>query len=192
MSERRRALSGLAATSHAGGLDRLSEAATGSIVEIAAWPDTLTTVQAASAVLLGVEMPRVGMATGDANLTVAAIDVGRFLVMSSEADLAARFEAALAAADGAVSDLSHGRSALRLEGDAAVEILAKGMAIDLDPTAFPPSRVVQTMIHHVDVTVHRRGVDAFDLVVLRGFAEFFAEWILIAGEEFGLGLQSRS
>ena len=186
MAERRRALAEMPERAHAAGRARLSEIRAGSLVEVAAWPDTLTTVQAASAVLLGVEMPRAGMATSDDSLTVAAVDVGRFLIVTAEPDLAARFQAALSAADGAVSDLSHGRSVLRLEGDAAVDILAKGMAIDLHATAFPPGRVVQTMIHHVDVLVHRRAVTAFDLVVLRGFAQFFAEWLLNAGEEFGL------
>jgi sarcosine oxidase subunit gamma len=192
MAERRRALAAMPDTSHAGGRVRLSEVAAASIVEIAAWPDTLTTVQAASAVLLGVEMPRTGLANADAELTVAAIDVGRFLVVSAEPDLAARFEAALASSDGAVSDLSHGRSVLRLEGEAAARTLAKGMAIDLHPGAFPPGRVAQTMIHHVDVLVHRRALDTFDLVVLRGFAQFFAEWLMIAGEEFGIGFRGRS
>jgi sarcosine oxidase subunit gamma len=188
MAERRRALSAMAATPHAGGRARLSEVATGSIVELAAWPDTLATVQAASAALLGVELPRHGSGYADDNLMVAAIDAGRFLIVSAEVDLASRFEAALPSSEGAVSDLSHGRSVLRLEGDAAVDVLAKGMAIDLHPTAFPAGRAVQTMIHHVDVLVHRRNASAFDLVVLRGFAEFFAEWLLFAGEEFGIAL----
>jgi sarcosine oxidase subunit gamma len=83
--------------------------------------------------------------------------------------------------------MSHGRSVLRLAGEAAAAILSKGMAIDLHPNVFPPGRVAQTLIHHVDVLVHRRAGADFDLIVLRGFAEFFAEWLLIAGTEFGLG-----
>ena len=50
-------------------------------------------------------------------------------------------------------------------------MLAKGVAIDLDPGAFPNDRVAQSMIHHIDIVLHRVGPDAFELWVLRSFAE---------------------
>ena len=101
----------------------------------------------------------------------------------------ARFEAALTAADATVTDLSHGRTILRLEGEAAADVLAKGVAIDLDPAAFPTDRVAQSMIHHIDIVLHRLGPDAFELWVLRSFAESLAEWLLEAGAEFGIPLR---
>jgi heterotetrameric sarcosine oxidase gamma subunit len=60
------------------------------------------------------------------------------------------------------------------------------VALDLQAGAFPPGRVAQTVIHHVDVLLHRRAVEAFDLWALRGFAEALAEWIIDAGLEFGI------
>jgi sarcosine oxidase subunit gamma len=59
------------------------------------------------------------------------------------------------------------------------------VAIDLDPAVFPPGRAAQTMIHHIDVLVHRTAETTFELWVLRSFAESLAEWVLDAGQEFG-------
>ena len=58
---------------------------------------------------------------------------------------------------------------------------------DLDPAVFPAGRVVQTMIHHIDVVIHRRSEAHFDLWVLRSFAESLAEWLLDQGVELGIG-----
>ena len=167
---------------------RLAEEPPGSILQVTAWPDTVATVQAVLGELLNVTAPEPGQSTTAPGVTVMAVAPGRYLVASTSADLVARFEAALPASDGAVVDLSHGRAVLKLEGAAAPAILAKGVAIDLSATAFSPARVVQTMIHHVDVTIVRRDSEAFDLWVLRSFAESMAEWLLDAGLEFGIDL----
>lgn len=166
---------------------RLSEVRPGSILQVAAWPDTLLTVQAVIAELTGVRAPNLRAAAVETGATVAAVAPGRYLIAAAADGLAARFEAALPAADGAVTDLSHGRAILRLEGEAAAAVLAKCVALDLDPQEFPPGRVAQTMIHHVDVLLHRTAAEAFELWVLRGFAESLGEWLLDAGLEFGVG-----
>src|SRR3546814_6509603 len=76
---------------------------------------------------------------------------------------------------GAVTDLSHARIAIRVAGPKAAWVLAKGLALDLDSAAFPPLRVAQSAIHEVGVVVRRLsadkvGGDSFDLYVYRGFA----------------------
>lgn len=164
----------------------LSEIRCGSILQVGAWPDTSQIVEAAIADLLGVQIPRLGHAYSDPNATLAAIGPGRFLIAGAAPDLAPRFEAALPSADGSVTDLSHGRAVLRLEGSATAALLAKGVALDLHPSAFPPGRAAQTMIHHIDVLLHRRAEAQFHLWALRGFAEALAEWLLDAGLEFGI------
>jgi sarcosine oxidase subunit gamma len=165
---------------------RLSEVRTGVILQIAAWPDTLVTVRTVIAELTGCAAPGLGTAVTGSDVTIAAIAPGRFLLAGSGDDLAARFEAALPAADGAVTDLSHGRAILRLQGGAAAAVLAKCAALDLDPQVFPPGRAAQTMIHHIDVLLHRTATETFELWVLRGFAEALGEWLIDAGLEFGV------
>ena len=169
---------------------RLSEVRPGSILQVAAWPDTVGTVLAAIVELTGMQAPRLGAAAADPGATVAAVAPGRYLIAAAAGDLAARFEAALPAPDGAVTDLSHGRAILRLEGEEAAAVLAKCVALDLDPREFPPARVAQTMIHHVDVLLHRTAAEAFELWALRSFAASLSEWLLDAGLEFGIGFET--
>ena len=167
---------------------RLSEIRPRSILQVSAWPDTLPSVQAVITDLLGVQPPTVGMALADPNITVACVAPGRFMIAGMAPDLAIRFEAALSSEDGAVTDLSHGRVILRLEGEAA-RLLASAVALDLHPSVFPPGRVAPTVIHHIDVLVHRLSATRFDLWVLRGFAESLLDWLLDAGVEIGVAFE---
>jgi methylglutamate dehydrogenase subunit D len=170
-------------THHSGPGDRpgvtLSEVLPGSIVQVQAWPDTLDTVRRVISELLGIDAPAVGRSAGTEDILLAATAPGRFLITSDATDLAERFEAALTAQDGAVTDLAHGRTILRLEGERAAAIMTKCVAIDLDPTVFPPGRVAQTAIHHIDVLLYRRSETSFDLWSLRSFTEALAEWLEI-------------
>jgi sarcosine oxidase subunit gamma len=182
-------LSALVHLPSAGAADRfsLSEAGFRSILQVQAWPDTLKTVQAVIiSELLNEDVPPLGSAILRRNAVVAAIAPGRFMLAGPD-DLVARIEGALPASDAAVTDLSHGRVILTLEGDAAETALQGCVMIDLDRAAFPPGRVAQTMIHHVDVLIHRVGEKRFDLWVLRSFAQSLAEWIIDAGEGRGSG-----
>jgi heterotetrameric sarcosine oxidase gamma subunit len=176
MAERLSALAHLPAAAAAGRVT-LSEIRAGSILQIQAWPETADTVRRVIAELLGVEAPAIGKASVGAGVTVAAIAPGRYLVSADSADIPQKFEAAFPSSDAAVSDISHGRVILKLEGEAAASVLATSVALDLDPSVFPAGRVVQTMIHHIDVVIHRRSETHFELWVLRSFAEALAEWL---------------
>ena len=177
MAERLSALTHLSAPP-AGARVTLSEVRAGSILQVQAWPVTANAVRRVIAELLGVEAPVIGRSTIGAGATIVAIAHGRYLVSADAGDLVQKFEAALPSSDAAVSDISHGRVILKLEGEAAAAVLATSVALDLDPSAFPAGRVVQTMIHHVDVVIHRRSETSFELWVLRSFAESLAEWLL--------------
>jgi sarcosine oxidase subunit gamma len=184
---RQSALAHLTAAPADGAGLRLAELRPSAIVQVAAWPDTLPGVKRALGELLGSEIPRLGFAVAGPGGTVAALAPGRYLVAAGVADLATRLSGAITADQAAVTDLTHGRTILSLAGEAAPAILAKGLAIDLHPSVFPPGRVAQSMIHHIDVTVHRLELHRFELTVLRGFAEDFVEWLMDAGMEFGIG-----
>jgi sarcosine oxidase subunit gamma len=185
MAERHLDLAHLSA--HAGSAAvTLSQIHAGSILQIQAWPDTLETVRQVIAEMAGIEAPGLGRAATSAGTTIAAIAPGRFVLSADSDELASKFEAALPASDAAVTDTSHGRVILRLDGEAAAKVLATSVAIDLDAAAFPPGRVAQTMIHHVDVVLHRRSETQFDLWVLRSFAESLAEWLL--DQQLGVGI----
>ena len=188
MADRRSALAHLPASRPANAAVRLSEVRPGSILQVAAWPNTRQAVEAVIAELLGVKVPPVGSAVADPNVTVATAAPGRYLISGMAPDLSPRFEAALPSSDGAVTNLAHGRVILRLEGEAAA-LLAKCVAIDLDLPVFPLGRIAQTAVHHIDVMLHRQRRTTFDVWVLRSFAEGLAEWLLDAGLELGVAFE---
>jgi sarcosine oxidase subunit gamma len=84
-----------------------------------------------------------------------------------------------------LSDQSHGRVVIRIEGAKARAVLAKGTPVDLDPREFPVGKSALTQLAHVGVHLTRVGENAFELLVFRGFAEGFWEWLTLMAEEFG-------
>ena len=166
----------------------LGDIRAGSVVHVAAWPDTVHAVEAVIRDLLGLDPAPLGRFSGDENACVATLSPGRYLVVSQESGIAARFEAAMLSAQGAAADLTHGRALLRLQGDCAGDVLAKGCAIDFEDSVFPAGRVVQTLLGHIDLTILRRDAQTFEIVTLRGFVESLAEWLLDAGLEYEIAL----
>ncbi len=84
-----------------------------------------------------------------------------------------------------VSDQSHGRVVIRIEGPKARAVLAKGTPVDLYPDEFPVGKSALTQMAHVGVHLTRVGDNTYELSVFRGFAESFWEWMTEQAEEFG-------
>ncbi len=101
-----------------------------------------------------------------------------------EGALAAELAAALAGI-ASVSDQSHGRVVIRVEGPKVRAVLAKGTPVDLHADEFPVGKSALTQMAHVGVHITRVGSDCFDLSVFRGFSESFWEWLCEQAEEFG-------
>lgn len=101
-----------------------------------------------------------------------------------EGALAADLMTALAGI-ASVSDQSHGRVVIRIEGPRSGAVLAKGTPVDLHPQEFPLGKSALTQMAHVGVHLTRVGEDAFELSVFRGFSESFWEWLTEQAEEFG-------
>jgi len=193
MAERISALASLPAHAGDGTRVRLSELRPAAILQIQAWPETLLAVQAMIAETLGIpEAPKPGRAAWFHGGSVAAIGAGRYLLSTTAEEIVARVDAAFPPEDAAVTDISHARTVLRLEGEAAPDLLSRCAPLDFDAKAFPADRVAQTAIHHIDVTIHRLTDTSFEIWALRSFAESLAEWILDAGLELGIGFDGPS
>ncbi len=161
-----------------------------SLVQVAAWPDTLAQVEDTLASLTHCAPPQRSSGSSAREGTVLmAIGPGRFLIESTDPALAAKIAEVMPASLGAVTDLSHARSVIRVAGPKAAWVLAKGLAIDLDPLRFPPLEVAQSAIHEVGVLVRRVSADSFgdsfDLYVFRGFALSSWDWLTEAAAETG-------
>ena len=81
-------------------------------------------------------------------------------------------------------DQSHGRVRIRIEGKMASRALAKGTALDLEPSAFAVGQSAVTLIGHIAAHITRVESDAFEIIVLRGFAESLWDDLIQMCREF--------
>jgi heterotetrameric sarcosine oxidase gamma subunit len=98
------------------------------------------------------------------------IAADQYWVVSLEERAGRALEQAIAPDLGTVTVLSGARVCLRLDGDAAREVLAHHVALDLDLKEFPSGRFAQTGIDHAGVLLDRRGSECFELYLLSTFA----------------------
>jgi sarcosine oxidase subunit gamma len=80
----------------------------------------------------------------------------------------------------AAVDVSANRVCLELSGDEAAAVLARGCALDLHPSVFPPGRCAQTLVARAQVILYRTE-DAFRLLVRPSFADYLRAWLRDAG-----------
>lgn len=78
----------------------------------------------------------------------------------------------------AINDLSDGLVTLRLTGETAAAVLARGCTLDLDPSAFLVGHCAQTAVAKTNVLlVRNEDVAGFRLVVRLSFADYLIEWL---------------
>jgi sarcosine oxidase subunit gamma len=86
-------------------------------------------------------------------------------------------------------DQSDGRTIIRISGPCARHALAKGVHVDLHPSAFRPGDAAATVVAYVGV--HFWQVDAvptYEFTMFRSFAVSFWDWIATAAAEFGVAV----
>jgi len=169
----------------AGGV-ALEETRPGSIIQVAAFPGEERTLMAAISDVTGLTLPDGaggGIVTG--SKSAFGIAPGRFLVIDQNEGLGIMLKAAVLAATGTITDLSHGRTAIRISGLKAEWVLAKFFAIDFALAAFPQGAGRSTAHHDIFAQIQRTGPQQFDLYVFRSFARSFWTALCHASEEVG-------
>lgn len=163
----------------------LSEVTPPSIVEAVAWPGGKNALAAAIGSITGLSLAATPNA-GARSANVSAFSVGpeRFLVTGGE-NLATQMEAAVSLDIGTVTDLSHGRTAIRIAGLRAEWVFAKLFAIDFSATSFPINEGVATAHHEIFAQIQRTDAEQFDIYVFRSFARAFWAILCDAAEEVG-------
>lgn len=101
-------------------------------------------------------------------------------------ELEAALREAVAEHGGAAVDVSAQRTAVRLTGLRARDVLAKSCSLDLHPSVFAPGATAQTMLAQTAVVLIPLAEDGTDyrILVRSSFARHLAEWLLDAGQEF--------
>ncbi len=99
-------------------------------------------------------------------------------------DLEVELKAVLAGL-AAVVDQSDGRAVLRVSGPRVRDVLAKGVAIDLDPRAFKSNGVAITQASHIGIVLWQvSDAPAFEIAMFRSFADSFATWLTHSAAEY--------
>jgi heterotetrameric sarcosine oxidase gamma subunit len=91
---------------------------------------------------------------------------------------------------GSVTDLSHARCCIHIEGPRCLATLSKLFALDFRVESFPVHELRLSGHHHVPCLMHRLGENAFDLVVFTTFAHDQLGTVLDAAQEYGVSLDS--
>ncbi len=124
------------------------------------------------------------------DVTVLGTGPGTWLVLADRASLAADLAAALNGT-AAVIDQSDANAILDLSGPHLLDVLEKGVRIDLHPDAFAADAVAVTTIAHVGVTLWMSDDRAIvTLATPRSSAGSLLHWLEASATPFGLTLET--
>lgn len=164
----------------------LEETRPGSIVQIAAFAGEERTLIAMIREVTGLSLPD-GAGGGIVAEARSAFGIapGRFLVVDHNEGLGSALKAAVPVSVGTVTDLSHGRIAIRVAGPKSEWVLAKFFALDFSLPAFPEGAGRASVHHDILAQIQRSGAKQFDLYIFRTFARSFWTALCHASEEVG-------
>lgn len=144
--------------------------------------------------VLGLDLPLAVAGVVETN-ACRAIWLGpdHWLLIVSEGEAPAMVQSLQAAFTGlfaAAIDVCGARIRLRLAGPAALDVLASGCRLDLDPAVLKSGHAVQTPVGNVTAILHRlsQPADAYDLYIPRSQALSFWRWLEHAARPYGLSV----
>ena len=192
MLERRTALTGVLKCSGRDGSDGQRQLCVGEVsdwalLELAGFPGLEKELAHTLQSYLGTDPPaRVGVAVTLRGLRWFKTGPAQFWIIADAQEQALEeLTGAMAPTLCASTWLSHSRTCIFIEGEAAREVLARGVAIDLHPDVFEIDHYAQTALQGTPVMVHRCSVDRFHLYVMRSFALTIWDWLTDAAWPFG-------
>ena len=113
------------------------------------------------------------------------------LAAENDGTLPARFDDALSDVHHAVSDVSHSRCVIAIEGPNARDVLMKGTNVDLHPRVFTPDSCIHARFARCHALFHRLDDGGgFDVYVHRSFAVYAWTWLCDAAREYGVAVRS--
>ena len=134
--------------------------------------------------------PHSEIRSGGASASAAHILMGNgpgawLLVATTEpaASLLARIKSVVAGTDTTLTDLSHARTVLRLSGTNVLDVLAKGIPIDIETMIAGDSAA--TLFTHFNIHLYCCNRGCFDLYVYRSFGGALFAALQNAALEFG-------
>ena len=108
-----------------------------------------------------------------------------WLILSSKESVTEIVQKSFKETDFAITDISHSRAVIQIQGDQAKEILKKGSPINFNE--FGVNQCTGTVFHGITIIIDSisNEPDTFNLLVLRSFGESFYHHITDSALEFG-------
>ena len=149
------------------------------LFQVAAWPESIDAVGQMAAEQVGAnEVAGPGKSTSGSSGSMLRIEPFKWWLLGTEAP-------EVQPEHGAVLDLSHSRTRVRVVGDDAVALLNRLLPLDLRESQFPEGSVASSAIHHVGVTLWR-SEQSYELFMPRGFAVSVWEVLFESALQFGV------
>ena len=92
-----------------------------------------------------------------------------------------------------IVDISGGQTCINLRGPGVASVLKKSSIYDFeawDNATSALGRAVQTNFAKASAIISNKSDGSYDLVIRRSFADYVAQWLLDAGEEFGCRIEA--
>ena len=171
----------LVETGPAEGPVTLSELALPSIWNLRLDPENPPAVEICQR-LLGLELPRqANRSVRDGDRRVCWLGPDEWLLIGPDgawSELAADLGRELEGHHHALTDIGSGHALIRLEGDLAPALLARGCSLDLHHSAFTLDACAQTHVARAQVLLIKVDQPAvFELLVRRSFADYLWRWM---------------
>ena len=169
---------------------RLSAARCASVLLLGSWVGNGPTLEDAVSQAVGAAAPeRPGTTCATPLGLLMRIAPEEFLLVGdAAANRVATLRHRVTADLGSVTDLSHARCRIHIEGENCLDTLSKLFALDLRENTFPLNEIRLSGHHHVPCVLHRRGLAEFDLYVFSSYAHDQLETLKDAALEFGVRL----
>ena len=104
---------------------------------------------------------------------------------AAETGMAAALEDALSGLHASVAAVGDGHVTLSLSGPRSVDVLAKGMTLDIDPDRFPAGGCARSLLAKAPVLLYRPGDDLrYEVTVARSFSDYASRWLEDAALEY--------
>ena len=78
---------------------------------------------------------------------------------------------------GSVTNVTDHWVMINLKGEKVYELLSAGCPFNFNKFKNSKGAVVQTLVNHIDVIIHNKDIDSFNLFVRRSFSEHLFSWM---------------
>lgn len=160
-----------------------------SSVMIKTWPDQLSLCDDIISKFIGLEkMPVTGKFLQISDGYITCIAPGQYIVFSNNDKYYTEISALINSDIASLTDISHSRSGLTINGDQASDLLNKGLAIDLSNDNFPVGSATISTIHSIGVLFFKVENNNYMIFSYSSFSNSFFEWVIDCAKEYGYDL----